>query len=379
MRRLESNFADLHVTLQLFLTQQANMQAPNVLPSISNPASEDSRTTPIPETPRERVSSTTDTRHIKPSSPNEFGGDRTKGRAFLNSCELYTALAPHQFADDQAKIMWALSFMKSGRAARFVERQMRDYHNVGSLSYGSWQEFVDEFIAEFCPKNEVQTSRTDLETTKFFQGGRNVDEYVDDFREIVQRSRYFEGAHIVLKFRQGLDEKIQDHVACLTEGRPSDDSPQQWYAAAILCDENRIANQAFRAYSRIAPTPPNTSSVFRKPPPRVTTLVPPASRFTPPTSSVSGPPRVPTMFVGTSAPPRPKDATGLVCFRCGEGGHSRPQCPRRFDVRFMDFEERQSFAQDAFAALDVRAVEQRASEAAEEKEENEEDFGEDNE
>jgi hypothetical protein len=45
----------------------------------------------------------------------------------------------------------------------------------------------------------------------------------------------------------------------------------------------------------------------------------------------------------------------------------------------MDFEERQSFAQDAFAALDVRAVEQRASEAAEEKEENEEDFGEDNE
>jgi hypothetical protein len=147
MRQLESNFADLHVTLQLFLTQQANMQAPNVLPSISNPASKDSCTTPIPETPRERVSSMTDTRHIKPSSPNEFGGDRTKGQAFLNSCELYTALAPHQFVDDQAKIMWALSFMKSGHAARFVERKMWDYHNVGSLSYGSWQEFVDEFIA----------------------------------------------------------------------------------------------------------------------------------------------------------------------------------------------------------------------------------------
>jgi hypothetical protein len=81
------------------------------------------------------------------------------------------ALAPHQFADDHAKIMWALSFMKSGCAARFVERQMRGYHNIGSLSYGSWQEFVDEFIAEFCLKDEVQTSRTDLKTTKFFQGG----------------------------------------------------------------------------------------------------------------------------------------------------------------------------------------------------------------
>jgi hypothetical protein len=152
--------------------------------------------------------------------------------------------------------------MKSSCAACFVERQMRGYHNVGSLSYASWQEFIDEFISEFCPKNEVQMSRTDLETMKFFQGGRSVDEYIDNFREIVQRARYFEGAHIILKFRQGLDEKIQDHVACLTEGRPSDDSPQQWYAAAILCDENHIANEAFRTHSWIAPTPTNTSSMF---------------------------------------------------------------------------------------------------------------------
>jgi hypothetical protein len=84
---------------------------------------------------------------------------------------------------------------------------MQGYHNVG-ISYASWQEFVDKFISEFCPKNEVQTSRTDLETTKFFQGGRSVDEYVNDFCEIVQRARYFEGTHIVLKFCQGLDEKI---------------------------------------------------------------------------------------------------------------------------------------------------------------------------
>jgi hypothetical protein len=164
--------------------------------------------------------------------------------------------------DDQAKIMWALSFMKSSRAAHFVERQMRGYHDIGSLSYGLWQEFVYEFIAEFCPKNEVQTSKTELETTKFFQGGRNVDKYIDDFRELIQRARYFEGAHITLKFRQGLDEKIQDHVACLTSGQPSDNSPQQWYDAVLLCDENHIANEAFCTSSRIAPTPLNASSVF---------------------------------------------------------------------------------------------------------------------
>jgi hypothetical protein len=89
-----------------------------------------------------------------------------------------------------------------------------------------------------------------------------VDEVSMSTLTIVQRARYFEGAHIILKFRQGLDEKIQDHIACLTEGRPSDDSLQQWYAAAILCDENRIANEAFWTHSQIAPTPMNTSSVF---------------------------------------------------------------------------------------------------------------------
>jgi hypothetical protein len=28
---------------------------------------------------------------------------------------------------------------------------------VGSLTYATWQEFVLEFVADFCPKNEVQT------------------------------------------------------------------------------------------------------------------------------------------------------------------------------------------------------------------------------
>jgi hypothetical protein len=44
----------------------------------------------------------------------------------------------------------------------------------------------------------------------------------------------------------------------------------------------------------------------------------------------------------------------------------------------MDFEERQSFTQDKFAALDVRAVEEQTTEAVEEKEENTVDFGKDN-
>jgi Retrotransposon gag protein len=224
----------------------------NVLPSVSNPASETSPLSdrehdlpPVPPTKSHTVLS-----RIKPVNPSKFSGDHTKGRAFLNSCNLYFALTPRQFADDHAKIMWAFLFMKNERAAHFVDRNMRMYNVVGSLTYATWQEFALEFIAEFCPKNEVQMSRTDLETMTYFQGSRTIDEYVDSFREVVEKARYFQGAHIVLKFRQGLNAKIQDHVTCLTPGCPSDEIPQQWYDAAILCDENRIANATFTSSPR---------------------------------------------------------------------------------------------------------------------------------
>jgi hypothetical protein len=58
--------------------------------------------------------------------------------------------------------------------------------------YSSWA----EFIGEFCPKNEVQTARMNLKMVKYFQGLKTVNEYVDEFCEIVDCARYFKGAHI---------------------------------------------------------------------------------------------------------------------------------------------------------------------------------------
>jgi len=51
-----------------------------------------------------------------------------------------------------------------------------------------------------CPKNEVQTAHTDLETSKYHQGSHSVDKYVNKFRELVDRAEYTEGMNIVLKF-----------------------------------------------------------------------------------------------------------------------------------------------------------------------------------
>ena len=189
----------------------------------------------------------TSTHRLKPASPSKFAGDHAKGRAFLNSCDLYIGLAPTQFANDDAKIYWVLSFMKVAHAVRFTDRAMQTAQSDGSLPWLSRADFRLEFVCKFCPKNEVQTAHTDFENTKYHQGSHSVDEYVDDFCELIDHVKYTEGSNITLKFWHGLNSIIQNYIACLTHGRPSDNNPQDWYDAVVLCNENCIANVAFQS------------------------------------------------------------------------------------------------------------------------------------
>jgi hypothetical protein len=53
-------------------------------------------------------------RRPKPATPPEFDGDRKKGLTFLHSCQTYIRLCPEEFHDEQTKIVWAMSYMKSG-------------------------------------------------------------------------------------------------------------------------------------------------------------------------------------------------------------------------------------------------------------------------
>jgi len=71
---------------------------------------------------------------------------------------------------------------------------------MGSLPWVMWADFRLEFICNFCPKNEVQTACMDLETSKYHQGSCSVDEYIDEFCELVDCAEYTEGTNIVLKF-----------------------------------------------------------------------------------------------------------------------------------------------------------------------------------
>lgn len=114
---------------------------------------------------------------------------------------------------------------------------------MGSLPYSTWSDFVQEFINKFCPKNKILIAHPSLQTSWYYQGSKTIDKHIDNFQEMIRWAHYLEGSHIVLKFHQILNPKIQDYITCLMNGHPSDESPCEWYAASILCDENCIANE----------------------------------------------------------------------------------------------------------------------------------------
>jgi hypothetical protein len=174
----------------------------------------------------------TSSHHVKPSPPLDFDGDRKKGRAFMNSCKLYICLAKNQFSNDQERIAWVYSFMKSGRAALFVDRVLRCEARTCSPMFAGWMTFRVTFMDEFCPKNETQMALAHLETSAYHQSKCAIDDYIDEFHDLIDMAGYTEGLVIVIKFCKGLQSDIQDQIVQLPYGHPDDDNPDEWYEAA---------------------------------------------------------------------------------------------------------------------------------------------------
>jgi hypothetical protein len=334
---LEEEFAKLQAQNATIMNQQAE-----ILRRLPNP----STTTPHVPAVTSGPSGTPDSK-LKPSVPNDFDGNRSKGRAFLNSCELYMHLVPHQFPDEATAVHWAITYMKTGRAALFAQRIVRFQTKYKKPRFGTWDEFRDSFIAEFCPKNEAQLALAKLETSGYHQGRHTVDEYVDDFRELIDQAGYTEGLAIVVKFRRGLNKAIQDQIANIPIGRPADNDPEAWYNAAIQADENRIANNLFHSGSTVTKTPGSVFPNFHR-----TTNVP-----APKPAPLPEP--VPMDIDAT----RKRRETPDVCRRCGKPGHWAKNCEHRFDIRYMLAEEKEEWLQNLAIDADTREVKEDAEDA----------------
>ena len=297
---------------------------------------------------------------LRPAMPNDFDGSRTLGKAFLTSCRLYFNLCPREFPNDQVRINWVLSFMKTDRAATFAQSVMRRQEE--GLVFADWHAFEKEFRLHFCPHDERTAAMNKLEGTSYYQGRRPIDDYIDYFEELIAEAGYTEGRVIVMKFRRGLDNALQDHIAEMGVDWPSDDNPVGWYEAARRFDANRIANRAFNATGRHAPSTTTNPTRAPLPMPRPAAWTPPM--YAPPPGPPPHFPRPAPASAPRPAMPGPvpmdvdtmrrKHATLSTCYRCGSTGHLVKDCPRPYNVRAMSTEERDGLLELLLAAKDVQ-------------------------
>jgi hypothetical protein len=193
----------MNETLNKFITIMSNIEAVKVI-THPPPVSPQLVITPLQASQPSRV---------KPGIPSNFDGDRTQGRAFLTSCELYISPTASDFVDEQVHIHWALSYFKGRCAASFAECILRQELRSGKMCFASWSDFMEEFVLAFCPENEATTALMRLESDHYFQGKRNVEACIDEFKDLVDFSGYTDPITIMLKFHRGLNSTTQDRIA----------------------------------------------------------------------------------------------------------------------------------------------------------------------
>jgi len=290
------------------------------------------------------------TRPKLPSLP-DFSGERTSGRAFLNSCILYLHLAPEQFSCDEEKIFWTLAFFKDGHAARWSENLFRQEADTGVFPIQSWADFERHFRSQFFPVNAEADAVNALEGSSYYQGNWTVDDYLDCFLTLVSDTGYTDPWTLVVKFCRGLKTNIQGQIATMPFRRPADTDLEAWYTAARRIDQARLTNEAFQSTLQSTTTAPTCSALPRPAP--LSMLCLPQSA--PPPVPLRPAPPVPSggipMDVDTVQKARPTPPRG--CYQCREPNYLVKDCPHCLDVRRLTVEQREELIEDLMALKDT--------------------------
>jgi hypothetical protein len=127
LETLKDEFTQLKAQNATIMTQQAE-----ILHKLGG------RTMPTLTPP---ITTRTSDNKLKLAPLNYFDGVWSKECAFLTSCDLYINLVPHQFADDEKAVLWAILYMKTGRAALFAQQVIHHWIKYNKPNFDTWGEF----------------------------------------------------------------------------------------------------------------------------------------------------------------------------------------------------------------------------------------------
>jgi len=164
------------------------------------------------------------------AKPAIFNGEAGRVGGFITACRLYIRMKLRGNTVEE-QIQWILTYVQGGSADVWKENMMEELES-GEIEYEMVEEFLTSLRKEFGGGEEESVKAAELRRME--QGGKTMEEYVQEFKRTVRGSGY-EGRPLVEEFKRGINGGIRRK---LMEAENPPISTEQWYRRATALDRN---------------------------------------------------------------------------------------------------------------------------------------------